>query len=72
MIQFLKNLLKRVNFKSDNEEINNYNKIIYSIIIICAIIFMVFIAYFIIKQLPDFIQNIKNSWNDSKSILNRL
>lgn len=70
MIEFLKNLLSKVNFKSDNEDLNKYNKIIYSIIIICAILFIGFILYFVIKQLPNFLDNVRTYWNESKSILN--
>lgn len=68
MIEFLKSILKKVNFKSDNEEINKYNKIIYSVIILCAICFVGLIVYFVIKELPIFIDSVITSWNDSKSI----
>ncbi len=70
MIEFLKNLLKRVNFKTDNEEINRYNKIIYSVIIICAVIFVCAILYFIIRFWPDFVESIRYNWNDMKLFVN--
>jgi len=69
MIKFLKNLLKKVNFKSDNENINKYNKIIYTIIILCAIAFIGVIIYFVVKNWPDFIQAIQDGWEDSKEML---
>lgn len=72
MIEFLKNILKKVNFKSDNEELNKYNKIIYSIIIICAILFVGFILFFVIKQFPFFWDSVITYWNESKSMLNGL
>ena len=69
MIEFFKHLLSKVNFKSDNEDLNKLNKIIYSILILCAIIFIGFIVYFVIRQWPDFVEAVKENWNDSKSIL---
>lgn len=69
MFEFLKSILKKVNFKSDNEEINKFNKIIYSIIILCAVCFIGLILYFVIKQFPTFIDTFQTNWNDSKSIL---
>lgn len=69
MIEFFKNLLSKINFKSDNEDLNKLNKIIYSILILCAILFIGFIIYFVIRQWPDFVEAVKENWNDSKSIL---
>lgn len=69
MIEFFKNLLSKINFKSDNEDLNKLNKIIYSILILCAILFIGFIVYFVIRQWPDFVKAVKENWNDSKSIL---
>lgn len=69
MIEFFKHLLSKINFKSDNEDLNKLNKIIYSILILCAIIFIGFIVYFVIRQWPDFAEAIKENWNNSKSIL---
>ncbi len=69
MIEFFKHLLSKVNFKSDNEDLNKLNKIIYSILILCAIIFIGFIVYFVIRQWPDFVEAVKENWNNSKSIL---
>jgi cell division protein FtsL len=69
MIEFLKNIIKKVNFKSDNEELNKFNKIIYSVIILCALCFIGLIIYFVVKQLPSFIDSVQTNWNDSKSIL---
>lgn len=69
MIEFFKNLLSKINFKSDNEDLNKLNKIIYSILILCAILFIGFIVYFVIRQWPDFVEAVKENWNDSKSIL---
>ena len=70
MIDFFKNLLSKVNFKSDNEQINKYNKIIYSLIILSAIFFIGLIIYFVIKMFPTFMESIQYNWNESKSILN--
>lgn len=70
MIEFLKSIFKKANFKSENEELNKLNKIIYSVIILCAILFIGFIVYFIIKQWPNFVTAVKYNWNESKSILN--
>lgn len=69
MIEFFKHLLSKINFKSDNEDLNKLNKIIYSILILCAILFIGFIVYFVIRQWPDFVEAVKENWNDSKSIL---
>lgn len=69
MIEFFKHLLSKINFKSDNEDLNKLNKIIYSILILCAIIFIGFIVYFVIRQWPDFMEAVKENWNNSKSIL---
>ncbi len=70
MIQFFKTLLSKINFKSDNEEINKLNKIIYSVILLCAIIFIVFMIYFLVKQWPNLAEAIRYHWNESKSVLN--
>lgn len=70
MIEFFKNLLSKVNFKSDNEDLNKLNKIIYSVIILSAIVFIGLIIYFVIKQFPNFIEAVRYNWNESKSILN--
>ena len=70
MIEFFKTLLSKLKSKSDNEEINKLNKIIYSVIILCAIVFVGFIVYFVIKQLPSFIESVRYNWNNSKSMLN--
>ena len=70
MFEFLKNLLKAVNFKTNNEEVNKYNKIIYSIIVLCAVCFIGVIAYFVVKHWPDFIEIVQENWNDSKAIFN--
>ena len=69
MIEFLKNIFKSVNFKSDNEELNKLNKIIYSIIIICAVCFIGFILYIVIKNWPAFAESVRYNWNDSKPSL---
>lgn len=70
MFEFLKNLLKAVNFKTSNEEVNKYNKMIYSIIVLCAVCFIGVIAYFVVKYWPDFIEIVQENWNDSKVIFN--
>lgn len=70
MFEFLKNLLKSVNFKTNNKEINQYNKIIYSVIVLCAVCFIGAIVYFCIKHWPDFIEIVQENWNDSKAIFN--
>ncbi len=64
MIEFLKNLLKCVNFKTDNEEVNKYNKIIYTVIILCAVIFIGVIIYFIVKYWPNFWEIVQYNWQD--------
>ncbi len=64
MIEFFKNLLSKINFKSDNEDLNKLNKIIYSVLILCAILFIGFIVYFVIRQWPDFVEAVKENWND--------
>lgn len=69
MIEFFKNLLSKINFKSDNEDLNKLNKIIYSVLILCAILFIGFIVYFVIRQWSDFVEAVRENWNDSKSIL---
>ncbi len=68
MIEFLKTLLKKVNFKSDDKELNKYNKLIYSIIILCTIVFIGLLIFFAIQQFPSFIEAVRYHWNDSKSI----
>ena len=70
MFEFFKNLLSKVNFDTENEELNKMNKIIYSIIFLCAMIFIGFIAYLVIKQWPNFLEAMKHNWKDAKSILN--
>ena len=70
MIEFLKNLLAKVNFKSENEDLNKLNKIIYFVIILCGVIFIGMLVYFFIKQWPTFVDAVRYNWNDSKSILN--
>ena len=64
MIEFFKNLLSKINFKSDNEDLNKLNKIIYSVLILCAILFIGFIVYFVIRQWPDFVESVRENWND--------
>ncbi len=64
MIEFFKHLLSKINFKSDNEDLNKLNKIIYSVLILCAILFIGFIVYFVIRQWPDFVEAVKENWND--------
>lgn len=71
MIEFLRSLFRKLNFKSDNEKLNNYNKIIYFVIILCTLVFIGLIVFFVIKQWPSFIEAVRYHWNDSKSILNR-
>ena len=70
MIEFLKNIIKKTNFKSENENLNKYNKIIYSIILFCAVCFIGFIVYCVIIGFPDFAEHVKEAWNNSKSVLN--
>lgn len=72
MFEFLKSLLKKENFKSNRKEINQLNKIIYFLIFLCAVCFVGFMIYFVIKQLPIFMDNLKINWNDSKTIFNGL
>ncbi len=69
MIEFLKNIVKQLKFKSDNEELNKLNKLIYSLIILCAFVFIGFILYFAIRELPNLMEAIRYNWNDSKSVL---
>ena len=70
MIEFLKNIFKNVNFKSKNDELNKANKIIYSVILLCAIIFIGIVIYFVIKYFPNFIDSVRYNWNNSKEMLN--
>ncbi len=70
MIQFFKTLLSKINFKTDNPEINKLNKFIYFSIILSIFIFIGLILYFIIKQWPSFIEAVRYHWNESKTILN--
>ena len=65
MIEFLKNIIRKINSKSDNEELNKYNKIIYGAIILCAIFFAIFILVFIVKNWSNFIGSVQTNWNDS-------
>lgn len=70
MIEFLKRLLSDIDFKSDDKKENKYKKIIYLAILLCAVAFIGLIIYFVIQQLPVFIEGIKEGYNNSKSILN--
>ena len=72
MIEFFKTLLSKINFKSDNEEVNKLNKIIYSVIILCAIAFIITLIYFVIKAWPSFMENVRYNWNESKSMFNKM
>lgn len=69
MIEFFKTLLSKINFHSDNKTVNQLNKIIYSVILLCAVIFIGFILYFIIQKWPDFLEALKYNWNETKSML---
>ena len=70
MIDFFKRLLSKVNFDSENENLNKINKIIYGVIILCAIAFIGLIIFFVIKQWPNFVDSVTYNWNESKTILN--
>ena len=70
MIEFLKIILKKVNFKSENEELNKYNKIVYSLIILCAVAFLITIIVIVIKAWPNIIDYFNYYWNENKSMLN--
>ena len=72
MIDFFKTLFSKINFNSDNEEVNKLNKIIYSVIIICTIIFIGIIIYFVIKAFPKFMESIQYNWNEAKSTFKNL
>lgn len=72
MIDFLKNVIKRLKYKSDNEEANKLNKIIYTAILVCAFIFICTIIYILIKNIPNFADSIQYEWNNSKKLLNNL
>ncbi len=72
MIEFFKHLLYRIKSKSENEAFDKFSKFIYSLIILCAIIFVGFILYFIVKQWPNIVASIQYNWNHFKSILNTL
>jgi len=69
MIEFLKTLIKNITLKSKDETLNKYNKIIYSFIILCTLLFLGTLIYFIIKGAPNFLDSIRYSWNESKGIL---
>ena len=68
MIEFLKSIFKNVNFKSKDEELNKANKIIYSVIILCTIVFIGIIIFFLIKFFPTFIDSVQYNWNNAKSM----
>jgi hypothetical protein len=71
MIEFLKTVLKNVNFNSKNKQLNTFNKIIYSIIILCALYFIGSLIFLIIKNFPKIIDSIIYNWNNAKSIFIR-
>lgn len=86
MIRFLKLLISGLISKNENEEINeneneNNNdkknitllkRIIYFSILLCTVIFIIFLIYFTIQQLPNFIESLKESYNDSSYIIQNL
>ena len=70
MIEFLKYLLKNANFKTNNKKLNKFIKILYGFIILLAICFIIFILYYLIIHFSSITDNMKDTWNNSKYILN--
>ena len=69
MIDFLKMLWKKMRTPSKNKEIKKWTKILYTIIFICAIIFIVILIKTLINAWPDIVSSIQYDWNESKSII---
>ena len=61
----LKDLLK----KDDNSKESKYKKIIYILILVCAIVFLGIMIFYIIKAFPAFTQSVQENYNDSKGFL---
>ena len=70
MIEFLKKLFKNTDFKTEDENKNKANKIVYSIIVIITIIFIGIIIYFLIKFIPGIIDSFQYNWNNTKELFN--
>ena len=69
MFDFLKLILSELKniFKNDdNSKENKYKKIIYIAILVCAIIFIGTLIFYVIKALPSFTQSVQENYNDSK------
>ena len=60
----LKNILKN----DDNSKENKYKKIVYIAILVCAIVFIGTIIFYVIRALPAFTQSVQENYNDSKEL----
>ena len=75
MFDFLKSILSELisMFKDDDKsEETKYKKIIYIAIIVCAIIFIGILVFYVIKGIPDFSNSIQENYNDTKSIFDNI
>ena len=82
MISFLKLLISGIRSEEENEKDKNvdndkknikiYKKIIYLLIIFCAVFFVALIIYFCVKNLPSFIDTIKEAISESKYVIENL
>ena len=74
MFEFLKNILSELIslFKSDDKsEEAKFKKIVYSIIIFCAVIFIGLLIFYTIKAIPGFSNSVQENFNDSKQLLDK-
>ena len=74
MFEFLKNILSELIslFKSDDKsEEAKFKKIVYSIIILCAVIFIGLLIFYTIKAIPGFSNSVQENFNDSKQLLDK-
>ena len=72
MFEFLKIILSELKnlFKQDdNSKESKYKKIIYILILVCAIVFLGIMIFYIIKAFPEFTQSVQENYNDSKEFL---
>ena len=74
MFEFLKNILSELIslLKSDDKsEEAKFKKIVYSIIILCAVIFIGLLIFYTIKAIPGFSNSVQENFNDSKQLLDK-
>ena len=74
MFEFLKNILSELIslLKSDDKsEEAKFKKIVYSIIIFCAVIFIGLLIFYTIKAIPGFSNSVQENFNDSKQLLDK-